>query len=151
MGIFASIGATAANATVGKVFDLGNNAVKGYFDNKAKEIAAMNDQDRQASTLALEATKVFVRERELEIELLKLEQGHWYTRSVRPTIAWIVIILLAKIFIFDKVLGQWTGWRTDELSTNLWWIVQTVIVAYFGGRTVEKTASIIGSVFKGRR
>jgi hypothetical protein len=151
MGIFASIGAAAANATIGKVFDIGNNAVKGYFDTKAKEIAAMNDQDRQAATLALETTKVMIEERRIEVELLKLEQGHWYTRMVRPTIAWIVIIFLGKIFIWDKVLGAWTKARTDDLSENLWWIVTTVIVAYFGGRTVEKTAGIIGAVFKGRR
>lgn len=151
MSLLAGIGGAFANATLGKVFDLGNNALKGYFDNKAREIAAMNDQDRQAATLALETTKVFVEERRIELEFMKLEQGNWYSRSVRPTIAWIVIIFLAKIFIWDKVLGAWTQARTDELSANLWWIVTTVIIAYFGGRTVEKTAGIIGSVFKNRR
>ena len=45
------------------------------------------------------------RERELASELLLAEQGHWFTRAVRPLWALPLVIYTWKIVIFDKVLA----------------------------------------------
>ena len=51
-------------------------------------------------------------------------------------------ILVAKLLVWDLAFGQWTGGHTDKLSDQAFWILQTIIVAYCGGRTIEKVARI---------
>lgn len=151
MSVLATIGGVFANATVGKIFDLGGKAIDGYFEKKKAEIAAMNTQDRQAAELAVQYMQAENEARRIEADLIKAEQGSWFSRSPRPMIGWIVVLLLAKILIYDKALGQWTGGRTDPLDVNLWWVVTTVIIAYFGSRTVEKLPGVISAVFTRRK
>lgn len=50
---------------------------------------------------------------------------------VRAALALPVVIVLWKIFVWDKALGQWTGGRTDALSTELWQVITAVIGFYF--------------------
>lgn len=50
---------------------------------------------------------------------------------VRSLLAMPVVIVLWKIFVFDKALGQWTHWRTDDLSPELWNVIMIVIGFYF--------------------
>jgi len=49
---------------------------------------------------------------------------------VRAGLALPVVFLLAKIFIYDKALGQWTQGHTDALDDNLWKIVMAVLGFY---------------------
>jgi len=58
------------------------------------------------------------------------------------------VIFVGKLLLWDKAFGQWTGGTTDALDVNLWWIVQTIIIAYMGGRTVEKVAEKITGVLR---
>ena len=74
--------------------------------------------------------------------IIVAEQGRWYTAAVRPAFALIFIIFLAKVVIWDKVLGWGT---TDDLSPQLWNVCMTVVGAYFFGRSAEKISSIVTS------
>lgn len=142
------IGSVLTNTIFGKVFDLGSKTIDGYFEKKKAEIAAMNTQDTKAAELALGAVQADVEMRRAEIELLKLEQGSIVTRMIRPLFAAPFIIFLFKIIVWDKVLGLG---RTDPLDPNVWAVFMIVVGAYFGGRTVERTAGIIGAVFRNRK
>lgn len=70
-----------------------------------------------------------------QIELLKAKQAVLIAESTTPVNvlvrAWLVAppsIYIAKLFVWDKVLG-WGS--TDDLSNNLWWIVFAIYGFYF--------------------
>lgn len=67
--------------------------------------------------------------------VLIAEQGSWMTRWIRPAIALPFTVYLWKLVIWDKVLGMGA---TDDLSPNLWWIMGSIITAYFLTRPFEK-------------
>lgn len=50
---------------------------------------------------------------------------------VRSFLALPVGILLWKVLVYDKALGQWTAGRTDQLSPELWHVVMVVLGFYF--------------------
>ena len=50
---------------------------------------------------------------------------------MRALLALPVVILLWKLFVFDKALGQWTHGHTDAISTDMWNVVLAVIAFYF--------------------
>lgn len=112
-----------------------------------KKQAETSEDAQIAATLAkqIEAEN---RLEELRAQLLIAEQGSWMTRAIRPLLALPVVILLFKLLVWDIALGQWTNGTTDQLSPQLWSVVNTIVVAYMGGRTIEKTAPIIASIFR---
>ncbi|MBZ0141332.1 MAG: hypothetical protein K8H87_16435 [Pseudorhodoplanes sp.] len=117
-----------AGPIIGKVID-------GY---KAK-LAAGNDRDRMAADLAAKELAVDQRASELRTQLLIAEQGRWYTAIIRPLFAFPLIVYFWKILIWDKVLG-WGA--TDPLTGMIGEWAGLIILAYFGGRTVEKVARV---------
>lgn len=117
-----------AGPIIGKVID-------GY---KAK-LAAGNDRDRMAADLAAKELAVDSRASELRMQLLIAEQGRWYTAIIRPLFAFPLIVYFWKILIWDKVLG-WGA--TDPLTGMIGEWAGLIILAYFGGRTVEKVARV---------
>ena len=50
---------------------------------------------------------------------------------MRVFLALPVAIVLWKVLVYDKALGQWTGGRTDALDANLWGVITAVIGFYF--------------------
>lgn len=119
-----------------------------FLTYQKQKLDAQGSHEAVVAGLAAKSMDLDQREAELNAQIIVAEQGNWYTRSVRPTIAWIVILLLAKILIYDKALGQWTGGHTDPLGGDIWSVVKTVIVAYFGGRTIERVTDKVTSLFK---
>lgn len=117
-----------AGPIIGKVID-------GY---KAK-LAAGNDRDRMAADLAAKELAVDQRANELRTQLLIAEQGRWYTSIIRPLFALPLIIYFWKTIVWDKVLG-WGS--TDPLTSMIGEWAGLIILAYFGGRTLEKCARI---------
>lgn len=109
---------------------------------KAK-LDAGNDRDRIAADLAGRELAVQQREREVAAQIVIAEQGHWFTRSVRPLWALPFVIYTWKLVVWDKVLGGWTNGTTDPLSGGMETLIITVATAYFGGRTIENVARII--------
>lgn len=50
---------------------------------------------------------------------------------IRAVLAMPAAIVLWKVLVYDKALGQWTGGRTDQLSDELWQVVMMVLGFYF--------------------
>lgn len=113
-------------------------------------LAAGNDESRiVADTLGREAD-LMKREAELQAQMVVAEQGNWLTRSIRPLMAAPVVFLIWKLLAWDLALGEWTHGSTDKLSDQTFWLVTTIVVAYMGGRTIEKTASSIANAIRGK-
>lgn len=66
------------------------------------------------------------------------EAGRPINAIMRGCIAAPVAILLFKVMVWDKALGQWTGGHTDALDPNLWQVVMAVIGFYFLYETVDR-------------
>ena len=64
---------------------------------------------------------------------------------IRACIGGSVAFLLAKLYIFDKALGQWTMGHTDALDPNLWNVITATIGFYFLYEGAVNTARIIKS------
>ena len=122
--------------------------INGLLTAQKQKLDAAGSHEARVAELAQQQMLLDQKQAEVNASIIIAEQGNWFTRSVRPALAWIVIILLTKIFIYDKALGQWTGGSTDALDPNLWWVIQTIIISYMGGRTLEKISDKISGIFK---
>jgi len=76
-------------------------------------------------------------------DVLVAESGSRINSIMRALIATPVAIVLWKIFVFDKALGQWTGWTTDAMSPELWHVVMIVIGFYFLSETASTVSRIV--------
>lgn len=105
---------------------------------KAK-LAAGNERERLAADLAAKELRLEERQRQLNAQLIVAEQGRWYTALPRPLFAYAVVIYFWKVIVWDKVLGLGV---TDPLTGPVGDWAGMIMIAYFGGRTVEKVAQI---------
>jgi hypothetical protein len=113
-----------------------NGAISAY---KAK-LDAGNTRERIAADLAAKDLELTKRESELRAQIVVAEQGHWFTRWVRPLWAMPFIIWTWKVVFWDKVLG-WGS--TDELHGAAGALLVTVAGSYFIGRSAEKIVSTL--------
>ena len=112
-------------------------AVKAY---QAK-LTADNASEKITADLAARELAVEAREQELATQTVIAEQGRWYTALPRPLFAFAFVIYVWKVVVWDKVLGLGT---TDGLSGEVAQWATVVLTAYFGGRSLEKVARILG-------
>ena len=112
-------------------------AVKAY---QAK-LTSENTSEKIAADFAARELSVEQREAELATQTVIAEQGRWYTALPRPLFAGAYIIYVWKVVVWDKVLGWGT---TDALSGDVAQWATVVLTAYFGGRSLEKVARILG-------
>jgi hypothetical protein len=112
-------------------------AVNAY---KAK-LTSENTSEKIAADLAARELSVEQRERELATQVVIAEQGRWYTALPRPLFAFAFVIYVWKVVVWDKVLGWGT---TAALSGDISQWAMIVLTAYFGGRSLEKVARILG-------
>ena len=75
-------------------------------------------------------------------DIVKAEQDNWYTACIRPLMATPFIVFCWKVVVYDKVLHMG---KTDLLDPNMWNVFMAIVVAYFGGRSIEKVARILKS------
>lgn len=122
--------------------------INGLLTAQKQKLEAQGSHEARVAELAQQQLALDRREAEVNAEVIKAEQGNWVTRSVRPMLALPVIILLFKILVYDKALGQWTSGHTDPLDSNLWGVVMAVVISYMGGRTAEKVADKIAGIWK---
>ncbi len=47
------------------------------------------------------------------------------------------LVLLTKIYVYDKAFGQWTAGHTDKLDDNLWWVITAQVAFYFIAKTIK--------------
>jgi hypothetical protein len=64
-------------------------------------------------------------------DVLVAEAGNRVNGWMRAALAMPVAIILWKVFVYDKAIGQWTRGTTDALSPELWQVVMIVIGFYF--------------------
>lgn len=108
----------------------GGIAAIGKELNRAYEakLNAKNDSER------IEADKQIAQLQARQAVLIA-EQGSWLTRWIRPALAFPVVFIMGKLFIWDKALGLGT---TDGLSDNMWTYIWIVVGFYFLTRPFEK-------------
>jgi len=122
--------------------------ISGLLTAQKQKLDAVGSHEAVVADLAKKSFDLDQKESEVNASVIIAEQGNWVTRSIRPLLALPVIILVWKLLVWDKALGQWTGGITDSLSDQIWWYCTTVTIAYFGGRTAEKIADKISGVWK---
>src|SRR5262245_8404953 len=115
-----------------------DDLLKGY----AAKLAAGNTSERIAADLAARELAVEQRERELAVQQNIADEGRWWTAAPRAIVQWSLAIYIAKVVIWDIVLGL--GTTPDVKSVLIAGAFQLIIVMWFGGRTAEKVARIIG-------
>jgi hypothetical protein len=120
---------------------LGGPFAKAAVDAYRARLSAENTSEKIAADLAARELSVEARERELATQVLIAEQGRWYTALPRPLFALAFIIYVWKVVVWDKVLGLGA---TDPLSGDVAQWAMIVLTAYFGGRSLEKVARILG-------
>lgn len=114
--------------------------VSGVIDAYKARLAADNVTDRVAADLAAKEIEGEIEARKQAAAIIIAEQGRWYTAIVRPLFAAPFIIFAWKVVVWDKVLGLGT---TDALGGAVADWAGYVLVAYFGGRSIEKVAQIL--------
>ncbi len=120
---------------------LGGPFAKAAVDAYRAKLSADNTSEKIAADLAARELGVEQRERELATQVVFAEQGRWYTALPRPLFAFAFIIYVWKVVVWDKVLGLGA---TDALSGDVAQWAMIVLTAYFGGRSLEKVARILG-------
>jgi hypothetical protein len=113
---------------------------KAAVDAYRAKLSAENTSEKIAADLAVRELEVAARERELATQVVIAEQGHWYTALPRPLFAFAFVIYVWKVVVWDRVLGLGS---TDALSGDVAQWAMIVLTAYFGGRSLEKVASIL--------
>ena len=119
---------------------LGGPVIKGLIDAYQAKLAAGNTSERIAADLAAGEIAAQQNDVKTAASIVIAEQDHWYTACIRPLMALPFIIFTWKIIVVDKVLKMGT---TDALDANMWGVYMAVVVAYFGGRSIEKVARIL--------
>jgi len=122
-----------ASFLTGPIFDR-------FLDGYKAKLSAANTGDKIAADLAIERIRAGIEARKLAQATVIAEQGRWFTAMIRPLFAIPFIVYAWKVVVFDKVLGLGT---TDPLTGQIGDWAGIIIVAYFGGRTVEKVAHIV--------
>lgn len=112
-----------------------SGAIEAY---KAK-LAAGSNQDTLAADLAGKDLELQAKERELNVQQNISDEGRWWTSAPRALVCWAFAIFVVKAVVWDKVLGLGT---TDPLKGMIADWGGSVMVMWFGGRTLEKVARI---------
>jgi hypothetical protein len=120
---------------------LGGPFAKAAVDAYRAKLGAENASEKVAADLAARELQVESRERELATRPLTAEQGAWYTALPRPLFAYAFVIYVWKVVVWDFVLGLGS---TRPLSGDVAQWATVVLSAYFGGRSLEKVARILG-------
>lgn len=107
-------------------------------DTKVQLAQAANESEKNRLTAKLAALQVQAGILQTQANL-QAEESHSTRLNIwiRSMIALGPMVLLNKILIYDKALGQWTGGHTDALDMHLWYVVMVVLGFYFVHETVS--------------
>ena len=122
---------------------LGGPFAKAAVDAYKAKLDAGNTHERIAADVTARELVVEQRELELKAQLIVAEQGHWFTRMVRPLWALPFVIWTWKVVVWDKVLAGYTDGTTDPLEGQIGVLCTTVAGAYFVGRSAETITRIL--------
>lgn len=119
---------------------VGGPIVNGLIGAYKAKLAAGNTSERIAAELAQKELAVEQRARELATQVTLKEEGRWWTAAPRAIVCWSFALYVAKIVIWDKMLGFGT---TPELAGDVAVWAGWVMSIWFGGRSLEKIARIV--------
>lgn len=111
-----------------------------FVDAYSAKLASVNTLDAHTTEMVARELALEQREKEVAASIVIAEQGNWFTRWVRPMWAFPFVVFTWKVVLWDVVLKWGT---TDELHGTTATLMVTVAGAYFGGRTIEKVATIL--------
>lgn len=95
-------------------------------DLQLKKVDAKTEQERIAADERIQSLQA-----RRDVMVAEAGAGIKLNAYIRSAIGASVAFLLLKVMVGDKALGQWTQWRTDPLSPELWYVVMVVIGFYF--------------------
>jgi len=113
--------------------------INGFLDAYKAKLDAANTEGGHAVEVTRDALLAEIEARKEANAILIAEQGRWYTACIRPLFAFPIILFVWKVVVWDVVLGWGT---TDPLRGDVATWAGYIIIAYFGGRTIEKVASM---------
>ncbi|HEY7229438.1 MAG TPA: hypothetical protein VH558_03610 [Pseudolabrys sp.] len=119
---------------------LGGPFARAAVDAYRLKLSSENTSEKIAADLAARELALEQRERELALQILKVEQGRWYTALPRPFFAFAFVVYTWKVVVWDKVFGLGS---TEPLAGDVAQWAMIVLTAYFGGRSIEKVARIL--------
>jgi hypothetical protein len=122
--------------------------INGLLTAQKQKLEAEGSHEARVADLAQRQLSLDTREAEVNAQVVIAEQGNWVTRSVRPLFALPFILFTWKVIVWDKLLAGWTHGNTDPLDPQMWGVFMSIVIAFFGGRSVEKVADKIAGVFK---
>jgi hypothetical protein len=114
--------------------------IGGMVDGYKAKVAAGNTTEKIYADLAGRELQVEQRERELAVTQNISDNGRWWTSAPRAIVMWSLAIYVAKCVVWDTVLGLGT---TPEIKGAIAAWFGTIMVMWFGGRTLEKITAII--------
>lgn len=118
---------------------IGGPVVNGLISAYKTKLDAANTRDHMAADLAAKEIEAEIAARAQASAVVIAEQGRWYTACIRPLFAMPFVIFAWKVVVWDKVLGLGS---TDALAGDISTWAGYVVIAYFGGRSIEKVARI---------
>jgi hypothetical protein len=127
---------TALPSLISGLFGSINGITNAISNEKIAALTATTDQDRIA---AQERVNSLSMQRDVLVADAAHSKLDLYIRSL---IALGPMIVLLKIFAWDKAFGTWTGGRTDALDPNLWQVIMVVLGFYFVSATTTTVAQM---------
>lgn len=112
-----------------------NNVIEGATSLYKAKLDAGESHDKLAADLAARQMQLDARDADLQAQLTR--SGVF---SPREVMGYAVAFYLTKILVWDKSLHLGV---TDALDDRLWWIVTTVVIAYFGTRAIRDVTAYI--------
>lgn len=117
---------------------LGGPVIKGLIDAYQAKLKAGNTSEKIASETAAGEMAVQATEIKAQAEYRIAALGYWYEPD--KIMGYAVAVYVAKLLIYDKVLGLGT---TDPLAGWIEITANLIVASYFAKRSFENVARII--------
>lgn len=118
---------------------IGGPAIAGLIEAYKAKLAAGSNQDTLAADLAGKDLELQAKERELNVKQNQADEGRWWSAAPRAIVCWCMAFYVAKIVMWDTILHLGATYPLKGVMADAF---STVIVCWFGGRTIEKVARI---------
>jgi hypothetical protein len=102
-------------------------------------LEADNNADKIAADLAGKDLELQAKEREINAKQTQMDEGRWWSAAPRAIVCWCMALYVAKIVLCDTILHFGMTYPLKGVMADAF---STVIVCWFGGRTIEKVARI---------
>jgi hypothetical protein len=119
---------------------LGGPIITAVINAYKAKLDAGNTSEKIAADLAAKELELEGRERELAVQQNVADEGRWWTAAPRALATWCFAIFIAKVVVWDKVLGLGS---TPELHGQVGEAFKWLSAMWFGGRSAEKVARIL--------